>query len=544
MAISCHKCAASLRSGAHFCGSCGTPTRAEGDTSDAIERFREVLARFGSDSQLGDSERQQLEALRERLGIAPETAEELISGYRHEGVGQVDLRLSIDVSTIKHFEVDSRCMLRFRLENHGDLAFETLEILGRVFGEQELEPTVVPTLFPGKSEVVPLWLVPQLAGFQELRGVLHAIDLMGERSFLSFDRVQFRVGSASSGPNISVVNIDQSSARVVDNSRSQFAAESSAGALVQAGEWVSIPLRGVTLEQVRALVPALAGQLDRRSIAAKPNRGRDEEVNFSVVGSGASYQVSSTIARGDLATVYGGTRDDGAQVAVKVVDDKQDNDLMQVEINTLRRIHAEPAPQLRHFPEVLDQFRTGDQRVGTVFARLDGHDLLSVRERLPDGVPARHMIWLMRRCLSALGLAHSRGVIHGNLDPSHIVLRPRDHNVWIIDWSYSIVEPALTQQGFRVYNDEYSAPEVGDRKPPLPAADLYSLGKCMFFAAGGDPRSKTLPDSIDERLRRFMHFFVMESALGRAQDAWKLYTQLDRLRQDIYGDHEFVEFEL
>jgi hypothetical protein len=152
------------------------------------------------------------------------------------------------------------------------------------------------------------------------------------------------------------------------------------------------------------------------------------------------------------------------------------------------------------------------------------------------------MIWLMRRCLSVLGRAHAMGVLHGNLDPAHVMVRPKDHNVWLVDWSYSIVNPAQTGQGFRCLNEVYGPPEVAARKPPMPSSDLYSLGKAMIFAAGGDPAEKTLPDGMDERLQRFLRFMVLDSQRGRAQDAWELYRSLDRLRAEIWGAHEFIEF--
>jgi hypothetical protein len=43
------------------------------------------------------------------------------------------------------------------------------------------------------------------------------------------------------------------------------------------------------------------------------------------------------------------------------------------------------------------------------------------------------------------------------------------------------------------------------------------------------------------RLQRFIKFLIVDSPLGRAQDAWSLYAQLDRLREQIYGPHEFTE---
>lgn len=154
-----------------------------------------------------------------------------------------------------------------------------------------------------------------------------------------------------------------------------------------------------------------------------------------------------------------------------------------------------------------------------MFEQINGLDLCSLRERLPGGIPQRHLVWIMRRVLSVLGWAHKNGILHGNVEPAHILVRPADHNVWLVDWSWAIVEPAKNGQTFRCLNEDYGPPEARDRKAPLPSSDLHSLGKAMIYAAGGDPATNALPDTVDLRLQRFLRFFVVESALGRAGDA-------------------------
>ncbi len=519
----CLQCGAPLKAGANFCGACGAAAE---DDPGAVARYREVLERFLADGPLDAAELEQLGALRGRLGLRAHTHDLLVDEIATPPEATVRLRLAVDASTIRHFEVGARCMVRLQVHNDGELALERLEVYPEVFGEEALPPATLETLFPGRAEVVTVWLVPRVAGFQELRGVLHAVDLAGERSAARFEGVRFRVGGASDAPRISVVHVDQRSARVVDNSRSSFAPVAAAGGLVSDDAvWHPVPLRPLPLPQ-----------------APRPRAGAPR---FTVKGESGQYQVDGHIARGDLSTVFGGRRAaDGLPVVVKVADDRADNDLIQAEVSALRMLRGEDSPQLKHLPVVLDQFETPDGRLGTVFERIDGLDLTTIRERLPGGVPPRHMIWLMRRCLSVLGRAHSLGMLHGNLDPAHVMVRPRDHNVWLVDWTCAIVNPAQTGQGFRCLNEVYGPPEVAARKPPMPSSDLYSLGMTMIFAAGGDPAEKTLPEVMDERLQRFLRFMVVGSQRGRAQDAWELYAQLDRLRAEIWGRHEFIEFEV
>ena len=260
------------------------------------------------------------------------------------------------------------------------------------------------------------------------------------------------------------------------------------------------------------------------------------------------YRMGEALARGDLAQIYqaetiSGPRDT-PRVVLKVALDVRDNDFLYNEVRILKLLHKERSPYQKHLPILVDQFKTGDNRRANILSHLNGHDLHSIREKYKDGIPERHIIWIFRRCLSVLGYAHSKGVVHGNIDPSHIIVRANDHNVWVLDWCYAVHNPARTGESFRILNETYSPPEVEQRKPPLPAADLYSLGKCMLYLLGGNVETDELPAGVDQRIQRFIQFFLIPSAPSRAQDAWEMYAKLDKLREEIYGNHEFIEFKM
>jgi len=215
---------------------------------------------------------------------------------------------------------------------------------------------------------------------------------------------------------------------------------------------------------------------------------------------------------------------------------------VQNEAATLRALAHEAKQYAKHLPQLIEQFRSGDDRLITVLEYCEGYNLTELRQRFPDGVEPRHLVWIFRRCLSLLGYAHSRGILHGNLRPEHILVRPKDHNVWLLDWSYAIHRPAETGQGFRVIDPEYGPPEAQAHKPPLPASDLFSLGRCMVYLLGGDPRTGELPAATPDRLVRMLRFFLRESPLQRPQDAWEMYAELEKLRDELFGPHRFVEF--
>ena len=149
---------------------------------------------------------------------------------------------------------------------------------------------------------------------------------------------------------------------------------------------------------------------------------------------------------------------------------------------------------------------------------------------------------MLRRLLATLGYAHGVGVLHGNIEPAHIVVRPRDHNVFLLDWCYSLVEPARTGRGFKAEIPGFSAPEVGQRGAPVPASDLFSLGRCAVVMLGGEPGSDVVPAGVGDPLVRFVRHLVRPGAASRAQSAWEMFDELSRVRRQMFGAHRFEPF--
>lgn len=270
------------------------------------------------------------------------------------------------------------------------------------------------------------------------------------------------------------------------------------------------------------------------------------EASFSIRTTNGAYEGTSVFSRGDLATLYEGRIVEGdatgQRILLKIADETLDNEWILDEAAALSKMTCSGGPQCKHLPKLFDQFRLPDGRAGTVLEQLDAVDLLTVRERYQEGVPLEHTIWILRRILSALGYAHRQGILHGNLEPSHILVRARDHNIFLVDWCYSLIEPAKSGRSFKCKTPHYSAPEVGERKPPIPASDLFSVSRCVAFLLGGDPETGDLPAGIDPRFARLIRHMGRISALQRAQDAWGMFDEVGRVRQAIFGRHAFKEF--
>lgn len=259
------------------------------------------------------------------------------------------------------------------------------------------------------------------------------------------------------------------------------------------------------------------------------------------------YYLGEPIAQGTIATVFEGEcveKDEFAgRVAIKIADSSADNDLLWRERKVLSMLHEKNGAQRKHLPVLLDHFKTKDDRIGLVFRYFaESYDLWSVREnvRYKNGVGRKHMVWMLNRLLSAIGYAHSIGIVHGNIEPAHLMIRPRDHNLFVIDWCWSIVDPVHTRDRFTISTEHFSAPEVFEKGEPTPAADLYSIGKCMIHILGGNVETNEMPVSVEPELQRFLLFFVNESPLQRAQDAWQMHGQLDSLVRRLWGQKRFL----
>lgn len=267
--------------------------------------------------------------------------------------------------------------------------------------------------------------------------------------------------------------------------------------------------------------------------------------SFRIKTAKREYVIQSALASGDLSTVFRGkvigVNGLEGQVAVKILLDVNDNDLAFNEIKVLKIFESLPSQQSKHLPNLLDYFKTTDGQYGIILRYFDGYDLHTVREKYTLGLDPRHVAWILARSLSALGYAHHQNIVHGNLEPAHILIRPRDHNICMIDWSYSCVNPLAAGDSFKVYNEPYSPAEVIEKKSPLPSSDIYSLGKTMIYLLGGDPRTNCIPAGCPTAFKMFLYSMVLESALQRPRDAWDLYRYLNEVRTNIWGPARFLE---
>jgi len=194
---------------------------------------------------------------------------------------------------------------------------------------------------------------------------------------------------------------------------------------------------------------------------------------------------------------------------------------------------------------VLDRFMAGS-RAGIVFRKIAGVSLHDVR-RDPnhrDGVIPQHMVWMLDRLLSCLGYVHHQGIVHGVLEPNSILIRPSNHNAFIVNWESAVHEPAITGQrvDFRTQTD-FLSPEVTEGGEIGPWSDIYSLGKTMIWVLGGDPVTNEMPSAVPVPIRDFLLRMVEPYFRARPSDAWQSYEEQNEIKDSLW-ERKFLRFPL
>lgn len=270
------------------------------------------------------------------------------------------------------------------------------------------------------------------------------------------------------------------------------------------------------------------------------------------------YTLERLLTRGDLCNLYVGTASSAAgkrRVLLKVAIQPQDNYLVVHEASILRHLSAqENYPTVRHFlSQFVDTFPYTEQATGvvrqiTVLSYLEGlFSIQEVKEAYPEGIDARDMAWIWRRLLIVLDFAHTHGIIHGGVLPTHILLHPEKHGVVLIDWSYAVRDPTITHTRLSAISAAYRAwypAEVFARQETQPGLDIFMAGRCMIDLLGGDPQLRTMPESVPWQIQNHLKGCTLPHPQQRPQDVRLLRKEFDELLERLWGPRTFHAFSM
>jgi serine/threonine protein kinase len=258
-----------------------------------------------------------------------------------------------------------------------------------------------------------------------------------------------------------------------------------------------------------------------------------ESFLFEIKTRARIYRVVEHILETDYSNIYsaeyGANGKKANHVCIKVALSPDDEDLFQNEAKVLRLLSH------KSIPTFLEAIETVGSQFAIVMRFIEGIDLVSLLEKKPDGLPVGHCAWVFERLLSVLGFMHANKVIHGNIEPGNVMIRPYDHNAYLIDFKFSIIDPLRSGETYKGFTEIYSAPEVFAKKSPIPQSDLYSLAKCMIYLLGGDAEEEKFPPNTDIRFVKFIKQFLFRNPMHRPHDAWEMWKKLKYLRDEIEG---------
>jgi serine/threonine protein kinase len=232
----------------------------------------------------------------------------------------------------------------------------------------------------------------------------------------------------------------------------------------------------------------LAGE----SIAAAPTSDLEREKRWA---SKAGFEIEETLLSGLGGAVYKARQVHlNRIVALRVIRHSASTDAA---LGEQLRGQAATVAQLDH-PNIVRIYDSGELhgRIYLAFEHVAGG---SLAQRFGDeAIPPREAAQLMQRLAEAVQYAHQKGIVHGALRLSTVLLTP-DGVPKITNFGLSLhPEASRATLWQRIpLRAEYAAPEVkfGQREDLSPAADVYSLGAIFYkLLTGKSPRQEEAAD--------------------------------------------------
>lgn len=245
-----------------------------------------------------------------------------------------------------------------------------------------------------------------------------------------------------------------------------------------------------------------------------------------------NYKLIKQIGEGGFARTYLATHlilGEPACLKQNIDLSEEDTELLIKEARLLWHIHHYSLPTLRDFIDC------GDGSFVMAMTFIEGKELFKIwEEDYPKGIDPEHVCWMIQRLLNALHYLHFNGVIHGDIKPQNIIIKPEEHNAILVDYGLSTMRPRRYTK-CPGCTPAFAAPEQLAGKPPIPETDLFGLGLSMIHVLGGNFAAKTLPEHVPRELQEYLLRLVRHDPLKRPNSTSDLIKEISALREKIFG---------
>ena len=265
---------------------------------------------------------------------------------------------------------------------------------------------------------------------------------------------------------------------------------------------------------------------------------------------GDRYELHQLIAAGGMGQVW--RAQDLAlhrTVAVKVLRSEYTGDPTFV---ARFRAEAQHAASLSHpniaavfdYGEEIAQDGTGETLAYLVMELVEGEPLSALVAR-EGALGTTTTLSLLRQTAFGLGEAHRAGMVHRDVKPGNILVRP-DGSVKITDFgiAWSARSVALTRTGQVIGTPQYLSPEQAEGKLASPASDVYALGLIGYECLTGHPAfegdnpvtialkqvrqdPEPLPDDLPARVRGLIGRALIKDPSARFPDGAAFVGAID-----------------
>ena len=239
----------------------------------------------------------------------------------------------------------------------------------------------------------------------------------------------------------------------------------------------------------------------------------------------------------DVFQIFGATYDAGHKRAeILIAKNTNDKDLVDAYINSIDVIkHNIPDEYKMFFPTIIEKFNysaAGKNAKSSISLNglKDFYTLREVVDKYPKGLHPRHVAWIFRRMLTAIGNSADVGLVHGapNLDSFYI--NPYIHGVILKAWQYSVNTGSQLKAVPKNAKDYYPK-YVFNKEPVDYKLDVWLTAKTAIRLLG------------DNEYKPFMAFFkgCLLSSVPEPRD---LLSEFDAVMDKSFGERKFVTFDM
>lgn len=181
-------------------------------------------------------------------------------------------------------------------------------------------------------------------------------------------------------------------------------------------------------------------------------------------------------------------------------------------------------------PHCKDYFESPDQIMVMSFIPGDSLDKVVAKNGFIDD---EHICWILTRCIDALSyLHHKKKIVHCDIKPQNIILNTKEHDASIVDLGLCSVAP-VAQTKPKGGSQFFMPPEFESGKPPIPASDIYSLGKVAIYLSGGNVATGS--SKIVDPLRILINKMIRQDPLARQQNVVEISEEILDIRKRVWG---------